>query len=224
MLEIDALKSPEETSAAIRSSLYKLLREAFSFPTPEFHEFARSGQFAEAFKSVLNASPLASHGLDGTAFFDGLGKFESDFDSFQAEYIRLFDVGVAGPPCPIFAGEYRSSSRMKIMEDLVRCYEYFGLSLSRDKFELPDHVTVQLEFMHYLAFREAHAVQIKATPEDYRRAQRDFLERQLATWLPFLRQRVGAENPLPFFQAIACVADELVRADLHYLNSVLPET
>lgn len=44
---------------------------------------------------------------------------------------------------------------MKTPEDLVRLHGRFGLELADSPRGLPDHLATQLEFVHFLAFREA---------------------------------------------------------------------
>jgi DMSO reductase family type II enzyme chaperone len=140
-------------------------------------------------------------------------------DEFQAEYNRLFEVGrLGGPPCPLYGGHYERD-RLRVMEELIRFYNYFGLSLSQG--QLPDHISVELEFMHYLTFREAEALKHNLSQDAYQRAQRDFLDRHPGKWLPLLRQKLGDFQPLPFFSQLVTLADEFVRRDRHYLKSIL---
>jgi DMSO reductase family type II enzyme chaperone len=91
---------------------------------------------------------------------------------------------------------------MKTMEEAVRFYHHFGLNLSEDPRELPDHLTTQLEFLHYLAFRETQALQEQGDPGPYRRAQRDFVARHPGRWVPRLRERIESQEPAPFFGAL----------------------
>ncbi|MEN8183104.1 MAG: molecular chaperone TorD family protein, partial [Myxococcota bacterium] len=122
-------------------------------------------------------------------------------DELAVEYTRLFEVGASGPPCPLYGGLY-GGARMKTMEEAVRFYRHFGLNLSDDPRELPDHLTTELEFLHYLAFRETQALQERADPSPYRRAQRDFVARHPGRWVPRLRDRIESQDPPPFFREL----------------------
>ena len=44
---------------------------------------------------------------------------------------------------------------MKSMEEVIRFYNYFGLKLSDERRIPPDHLATELEFLHYLTFRQA---------------------------------------------------------------------
>ncbi len=99
---------------------------------------------------------------------------------------------------------------MKIMEELVRFYDYFGLrTLPGD---LPDHLCAELEFMHYLAFRETETSGL--AKRSYGLAQRDFLERHLCRWLPRLRLRLEAAGPSPFYRSLIGFVAEFCAGDL----------
>ena len=97
------------------------------------------------------------------------------------------------------------------MEELIRFYNFFGLRLAEG--QLPDHITVELEFMQYLASMEAESLANQGDHESYRRAQSDFLERHLARWLPVLREKLQRQEPLPFFAELVALAEEFVRSD-----------
>ncbi|MEE9284720.1 MAG: molecular chaperone TorD family protein [Dehalococcoidia bacterium] len=129
--------------------------------------------------------------------------------------MRLFDVGPGRPPCPLYEGSHRRG-RQEIMEELVRFYEHFGLR--HQEGDLPDHLCAELEFMHYLAFKQAAALRAGTDSEPYKLAQRDFLSRHLNRWLPRLRSRLEQLDPPPFYLSLARLAEETCRLDLQFLK------
>jgi len=209
-----------ESDAAGRSRLYQWLSAAFAFPTQELHETVLDGSFVETMRHLALALPYGSALSFDAMIADGLSSGPLDYDDLSAEYIRLFDVGTLGgkPPCTLYGGEYPERARLDVMEELVRFYGYFGLKLPEGDRELPDHITVELEFMHYLAYREALALETGNDPMSYRRAQADFIRRHLGTWVPMMRQKLLAEKPIPFFAALVDLTAQILRADLEYLT------
>jgi DMSO reductase family type II enzyme chaperone len=107
------------------------------------------------------------------------------------------------------------------MEELIRFYNYFGLRPSPRSRDMPDHITIELEFMHFLTFREVTALHHQQDRTSYLRAERDFLERQLCAWVPILLERMGRQQPHPFYAALAGLAEAFLAADLRYLRGVL---
>ena len=204
-LSLKGLRSGEELTAAARSSLYRRLGEAFAFPSDAFVEAVALGRLVQDLLSEVAALPFE---LPIEGELRGGGELEQ-------EYIRLFEVGPGRPPCPLYEGSHRGG-RMKIMEELVRFYEHFGLQ--PDPGDQPDHLCAELEFMHYLAFKEAAALSKGGPAQAFVLAQRDFLDRHLCRWLPRLRQRLETLEPPPFYAALTRFAEAFAAADLTFLK------
>jgi DMSO reductase family type II enzyme chaperone len=144
------------------------------------------------------------------------GRPASNTASLQQGYVSTFEVGAGSPFCPLYEGSHRSG-RMKLMEDLVRFYEHFGL-ITRTG-DHPDHISAELEFMHYMAFKEAAAIANSSPAEDLRRAQRDFLQRHLCKWLPRLGTRLDSAQTVPeFYSPVIALAADFCWLDLNWLK------
>ena len=200
-VELTDLQTESEQIAASRSQLYKLLAAAFTFPDEDFFDALRDGTFATAVARTCRALPYDLSDV----VTNSLRAVDGSYSDFQSEYIRLFDVGAAGPPCPLYGGVY-VGDRMKVMEDATRFYNFFQLRLSPQMHELPDHVTTELEFLHYLTFREAEAHQHGRDSASLLRAERDFLARHLCKWVPQLQARLAKQDTNPFFPALVRLA------------------
>lgn len=222
MPQIENLVTAEELQAAARSRLYDLLARAFAVPELSFSQSVREGTFAAQVRDNLAALPYAFALSDGEAVPQQLGVAASHRE-LQSEYIRLFDVGTPRPPCPLYGGEYKKG-RKGIMEELIRFYNYFGLRPSPRSRDMPDHITIELEFMHFLTFREVAALHHQQDRTSYLRAERDFLERHLCVWVPRLGERLRRQQPHPFYAALARLAEAFLTADLRYLEGLLQPT
>jgi DMSO reductase family type II enzyme chaperone len=109
---------------------------------------------------------------------------------------------------------------MKTMEEAVRFYNHFGLTLSESPHELPDHLTTELEFLHFLAFREAQSLEQGDDPGAYQRAQRDFLARHLGRWIPKMREKMERKDPMPFFLELVRRLESFLMNDGAHLVAV----
>lgn len=108
----------------------------------------------------------------------------AELTRLQVEYSGLFEVGSQGPPAPI-REDLQTGQRAGTREEVIRFYDYFGYVLDEKFAWQPDHLSVQLEFMHYLCFHEAQAGSA-ADAVSFQLAQADFTERHLARWVPQL--------------------------------------
>ncbi len=93
-------------------------------------------------------------------------------------FVDAFDEAISKSACSLHEAAHSTRDQMDLFEELVRWYDHFGLRRT-DTAELPDHISVQLEFMHFLTHQEyLHGDEPEAA-ETLRSAQREFLSRHL---------------------------------------------
>jgi DMSO reductase family type II enzyme chaperone len=209
--EVEIADSP--TTA--RLGVYQELARLFAGADRDSWEAAVEGSWPSRLAKDAKLLPYAFE--YGSASVDG----KVTAEEFQAEYLRLFEVGggIGGPPAPLFGGVYGGGDRMKKMEDVVRFYEYFGLHASAEDPRPPDHLATELEFMKFLTYKEASSASVRLQGS-FRRAQLDFSERELGRWLPELSGAVEANKPLPFWKWAVTTASAFVAADTTYMRSL----
>jgi TorA maturation chaperone TorD len=135
-------------------------------------------------------------------------------EELLVEYTRLFlgPFGVIAPPygSVYLDGEHRvmGDSTMEV----IRRYRNEGLSGSSDARELPDHVSVELEFMSYLVFKEIKALEIcdlgaaAEAVEKQKSFSGDFLRR----WIPPFCERIKENTESGFYAALAQCASTFI--------------
>lgn len=207
---------PEQEFAAARSRAYALFAEALAYPDDELREILIDGGLALALRTCLTA---ISPDIDDLPERWRALQDVDETDDLAIEFTRLFDAGASGPPCPLYGGLYEGD-RMAKMEEAVRFYNHFGLTLSDEQRELPDHITTQLEFLHFLAYREVEALQAGIDPGPFQRAQRDFVARHPGAWIPKLRERLDKEGAAPYFQAVFGLLAGLLQVDAKHFSSL----
>ncbi len=202
---------PEAVRAGSRSQLYRLLASALYFPTAELAQQLSSGSLHKQASELASGLPYAL-AVPGTLGQGGPADLEP-------QYLALFEVGgELGPPAPLYEGHY-GGGRNAVMEECLKFYHYFGMKLSdRKDRELPDHLAVELEFMHVLTFKEASAIEGGQDPKPYRLAQRDFLERHLVDFTSRLAQRMPQASA---YTGIVALTDAFCRAELAYLSPLV---
>ncbi len=193
-----AIEATNEASA-LRSLVYASFAAAFDYPDAPMLDAVRSGAFAAALKQLLEA---VDPGLGGKVDWGALRDAGGSDDDLLAEYTRLFIAGNEGPACALEEGVHLRTSH-DAMEESLRFYKFFGLSLPEDRQEQPDHLRTELEFLHYLTFQEAGAAAGDADVAGVRRAQRDFIDRHPGAWVPLVRDKLADSGAMPFFVELA---------------------
>jgi len=207
------LNGVEEIKNGNRSQIYALLARSFRFPSEGDFRSIKDGQFANTAQQSIATLPY--NGLKGGALGRGM---TASYDEFQSAYIGLFEVGgEMGPPCSLYEGEY-GGGRMKVMEEVLRFYHYFGLRLSEEKRDRPDHLASELEFMHLLTFKETEGLLQGADRSAYRQAERDFLRFHLSDFVAAVANKIGG-RAAPFYSELAQLAHTFCASELAYLSA-----
>ncbi len=207
------IETPRAAEAARRSRMYTLLAEALSYPTGDLLERLRDGTLARELRDA--ASRLATP----VEIPASLGRVARDPGTLQVDYTRLFDACGARPAVSMLEHRYaaRDEPPQPVWEDLLRCYRFFGLDFAHGGLtDSPDHLLLELEFMHYLTFLEAGA---RHGQDDLRRGQRDFLATHPARWVGGFASAVARHAGDGPYAALARLLHDFVALDLAYLNA-----
>ena len=111
----------------------------------------------------------------------------NDEDTLKKQFSALFEIGDHGPPIPIREDLFLNQPA-KLKEDLVRFYEHFGYELDEGFQWQMDHLSIQLEFMHFLAMGEFEEQKDKLS---YQLGQLDFTQKHLLNWVPKLAEQLS---------------------------------
>lgn len=199
-----------QSAAGSREDVYRLLAASYYSPTPALLEENCCAQLA-GLLSVL-APEAATHAAEAARI-----SAAQPLEALAIEHARLFlgPFQLVAPPY----GSYYLEDKKSVMGDSTAAAEFFyrncGLRLADDFHELPDHLTVELEFMSFLAFSQRQA-ETTANGEDSKRLvglQREFLEKFLIPWLQPFTAAVIDDGEAPFYQAVARCTAAFVNAD-----------
>lgn len=199
-----------------RARLYGLLGESFTYPDDEFAAAVRDGSLLALVRTLCAA--VAARLCDGLAL-DALHEPEASKEALAVEYTRLFDAGMHGTSCSLNGG-LQVGPQMKVMEEAVRFYNHFGLTLPEDRKELPDHLTTELEFLHFLSCGEQDLSAAGKPTRAYEMAQRDFIARHPGRWVPLMRQKLAELSALPFYLALSALLEHVLAFELARLQEL----
>ncbi len=212
---------------AIRSNVYKLLSQGFRYPTPESFKNFKNGEFITELLANITALPYKKNPVEYVLQIEIIKDDLAGvtFNDFEAGFIRTFDTGAPLPPSPPYEGFYRGEPRTAVLLAVSEFYRHFGLVMSREegKREHPDHLCAELEFLHFLTFKEAQAIRDE-NPEllkGYRLAQKDFLKRHLIQWVPKFHDRLQSSARFQFYTRLAWLTSVFLAQDLELVTTNL---
>jgi TorA maturation chaperone TorD len=189
---LTGLMPPKKSLTLEELDLYRLFAACFSPPSPERFAWL-SGK---GFRGLLKQLERRLGGRPGQHRSDRL----SDYPSYEATYLALFEVGLQGPAVPLLESAHTSRAvPQEIVLECVNFYDVLGLSPSRAAFP-PDHLVTQLEFLaaaHYLGEREPDP----GKAESLCRLERDFLARHILSWVPAAQKKLSELDP-PLFPSL----------------------
>jgi TorA maturation chaperone TorD len=136
------------------------------------------------------------------------------------EYNRLFLIRPKAPPHETVYTDSEGQMRGMLTACLEEVYLEAGLALSPVLNELPDHISVELEFMAYLCMKEAEARQINDDVEAnrYRELQISFMGQHPARWFPLFAKRIKEADPGSIYQYLLPAVFGFLRYELDKLG------
>lgn len=204
---VDAEARNRQNTAPLRCACYATWSELTASP----HDL----DTRDSLRDKLGASGQLDYGVDLDAIItEYLDREPADL---RREYSGLFEVGSDGPPVPI-REDLQTGQRSGTREDLVRFYDYFGYALAETFAWQPDHLSVELEFMHYLCYREAAA---ETDAVSFQLAQADFSERHLLNWLDSLREATRQSAADSLYMRVLDGLRAFLSADLAWQRSTI---
>ncbi len=213
-----AATESERDIALCRSVLYQALSLGFRPPTGESLRRLGSTESAAALAeaaAILDAGQRTMLGTRALALTSGheWGDAAARHETFDG----LF--GHTGrPTVPPYETEYGDDTlfeRPQELSDLAGFLRAFGLKIGSATRERIDHVSCELEFLAFLARKEAHAIETgdREMADETRKATRLFLRDHLGRFLPSFAHRVRRADPDGFYGQLAGLCLELVKTE-----------
>lgn len=194
-----------EQSNSPRAVMYQLLEQPFIFPDAGLTETFISGEWQDKLGHCA-----ARTGFDLP--HESSLRLTTGTKEYEVEFISLFEVGMGGAPCPLHSGHY-VRDRMKTMEETLRFYRFFNYQPDRSADRFPDHINFELQFMALLADAGEKAALTGGDIMSPLLAQRDFIVRHLASWLPEMSRLIDERTNIDFFKHAGRLLNDFVVQD-----------
>ena len=220
MRDLRLADEPLELAATVTaiSNMYGFLVAVYREPP--------SAELLEQIRRPAIITALASAGVELEADFRNLSESQLLVD-LAVEYTRLFvGPGKHIPPHESVHIEGGSGSLWgQSTAEVKRFIESVGFEYRPDNTVIPDHLSVELEFMQAITGMEAQAWR-ESDLDTVRRAQhieQEFIEKHLARWVPRFCEKVVEAAELPFYKEMAMLAGDFVEAEKERIAGWLSE-
>jgi len=206
-----------ESMAVARSGIYRLLSVAFSYPDEERCSFLKKG--VEEAKGLLAFIPTDEvQGIQEALEAFAISLSSLSPEALQEEYGRVFGHLIS-QECPPYETQYGNTHvfhQAQRLGDLAGFYRAFGLEVSDQAKERLDHIAVELEFMAFLASKEAYALehQGEEAAAICREAERAFLEGHLGRFAPLFTRLLRRKAEEGYYQALAILLDRFLASEV----------
>ncbi len=219
-MTVQMIETRKEQAAArhfARSAAYRLLSQATMYPSDDVITALREEDLPQA--------QAAAEILDET-FSEPLAAFAKELqnstpDDLQREHGRIFShlLSLDCPPCETVYTAREIFDETAQLSDIAGFFRAFGMELAER--ERPDHIAVELEFMHLLTSKEAFAHLHHGAEKARlcRVAQRKFVEEHLGRWGRQFAQQLAGTAPEGLFAATAALIDAFLADELAYLRA-----
>ncbi|GJL50961.1 MAG: hypothetical protein NPIRA01_21880 [Nitrospirales bacterium] len=238
-VKISPKDAPSVERALARSKLYLLLSWSYLYPEDdEFLEYLQSGEFVEDGRAALENLNKSLEGKGGPeakerlqAISQHLANIEEwvssegsswNLQDLRDDHRRVFSnvISLDCPPYETLFGNDHVFGQSYTMGDIAGYYSAFGLQLSSDIHERIDHLSVELEFIHYLAYKESYAL-IHDGPEKLKMvvdAEKRFVKEHVGRWVPLFSGMLKRKADFGFYKALADFTSDWVAFEVDYLD------
>ncbi len=209
-MRVDVDPAAEASRALSVSAVYGLLSQALTYPTGVVVRELLEEDLPFAVALAPSLPEDVAGALEGVA--DALTGATAS--SLERAYRERF-THVHPRDCPLYETDHTSREVWRQASDLADLggfYRAFGLEESGERV---DHVSVELEFLHVLAYKRAWALDNRQAEhaEVCGRAEGSFLRDHVLRWLPDVAERlqaIGAGTP---YAALGALMDAVLRAE-----------
>ena len=194
-----------------QSNCFKLL--AVCFYEPEKEWFMRE-ELCENLFHLLTTCGYADAATAAHNMKQAL--VEKSAEEMKVDYAALF-VGPFELHAPPYGSVYLETTK-RLMGDstmaVMKMYQDAGLSVEAK--EAPDHIAIELEFMHYLYTLEAEAVHNDNNEKVQNLAsmRKGFLSAYLASWVPRFCQKIRTSADNLFYRSLADCLENFIEQEV----------
>ena len=135
---------------------------------------------------------------------------KNDLTQLQVDHAKLF-IGPFDVLAIPYSSVYLDGQRQVMGDSTLKVLEYYqeaGLELSGDINEVPDHISLELEFMYYVTFKA-----LETGDKEFIAKRNRFLEEHLGLWVNPFTNFIIERAETDFYKNLGLITKEFIGAE-----------
>ncbi|MBI2470060.1 MAG: molecular chaperone TorD family protein [Planctomycetes bacterium] len=207
-----------------RSAMYQILSASFLYPEEKNLSILKSSNFLEHVKDLTLCYADIDNGVALQSCLNEVRELygNTNIGDLQKIYMRI--VGhTMSKECPLYETQFGAAhvyQQVHELGDIQGFYKAFGLDLSEIEKERCDHISVELEFMQFLLYKQAYALENHGGEKAQicLEAQKKFLKEHVGKWMPLFAVLFGRKAGDGFYCALSALTKEFLRLEMKLLD------
>ena len=227
-------------TAKVRSRIYHLLSQVFLYPNEGSYALFKNGFTEELRNSIsyllLNyAKEAGEENGKAEEILNNLESLDKEIvelkgrplSELQGRFINIF-THTMSQECPPYETQFGIKAdqifhKCHEMGDIAGFYRAFGLDVSDSEVsrERVDHISVEFEFMYFLACKEAYGLENKDAEDKLSivtDAQKKFVREHIAMWVPLFTKFLEKKAQTGFYKETSHLTRAFVEQEIAYLK------
>lgn len=204
------------------SQVYQFLSTCLLEPNKEALEMFNNSEYMTEVENCILISgnsemmetfKLLKKGLDGI-----------DVERLDRGYRATFGGATVAMDCPPYEMYYSGSQiwqQTQDLSDISGFYKAYGIEIEEDTTTSRwDHVAVELEFLHFMTYKLAYAIENhgKEEQESCLSAKKKFLNAHIGRWIKAFSMSVVKKTPDDFYRQAATLASSFIHIEMSRLS------
>ncbi|MHC4181949.1 MAG: TorD/DmsD family molecular chaperone [Planctomycetota bacterium] len=204
------------------SQVYQFLSTCLLEPNKETLDLLNNKDYMDEVESCLGKNGNGE--LSETFGFLQKGLQGADIESLAKGYRSTFGGATVAMDCPPYEMYFSGSHIWQQTQDLADIsgfYKAYGIEMSEDETSSRwDHISVELEFLHFLTYKLAYAIENHGEEEQESclEAKKKFLNAHIGRWIYAFSKSVWKKSPEDFYRQAAKLASSFVHIEMAKLD------
>lgn len=205
------------------SHIYQFLSMCLFEPDERLVEFLNNKDYMNEVRDCMKESGNGELSVPFKSVLDEIKN--TTLDTMYKEYLYLFGNATVAMDCPPYEMYFSGSHVYQQTQDLADIsgfYKAFGLEVSKedDTTNRWDHIAVELEFLHFLTYKLAYAIENHGEKEleSCAAGKKKFLNAHIGKWIQAFSKAVNKKASVEFYKHVTKLANVFVHLEMKNLG------